>query len=782
MTRFQAITAPRARAFALTAMAAAVAGVAHAQSPAPKHPPEDPNAPVVVRAEEITGRPERQVNLERDVEVTRDQTKLKADSACYRAVEDEVTASGHIQVQRWGDRYTGQQLQLNLSSGAGWVLGPEYHLEQNNAQGRASRIDFINDDVAVVANGTYSTCEGTNPDWYLTASTLRLDQGRDVGVATGTVVYFKGVPIIGTPAMSFSLSGARRSGWLPPSIGLGSKGNGEVTLPYYFNIAPNRDLTLAPRLMLSRGLQLIADGRYLGETDAGLYQGETQLELLLHDKQTKTNRWLVNSRHSQALAEAWSFGWNVRGVSDNQYPSDFSKSVNNSAERQLLRELRTDYTRPFWSIAARAQQFQILQDPAAVTNPSLVVPVPYDRLPQLNLHAGRYDVGGFDWALDAEATRFVRGCGMRNLFGGSDDPVTGARIAQLEVAAGCLPHDPTQSTPAGNQYLERGNRFVIAPQLSYPIIHPGWYVTPKVMLNAASYALDTEYNGRRSYSRALPTFSLDSGLVFERQGRLFGHPVTQTLEPRLFYVYTPYKDQQDFPNFDSAEAGFNFAQIFTENRFLGNDRISDANQLTAAVVSRFIEESGAERLRLALGQRFYIRKQRVFLVADESLNQSRSDLLLAASGRVTKEWNFDSAIQYDAAQRQVYSSNYGVQWMPGEKRVLNAEYRFQRDSFRNADLSTQWPLARRWYGVGRVSYSLRDRKLLESLVGLEYKADCWVFRMGAQRFVTTAQTTATPVFFQLELNGLSRLGFGNPLESFYKSIPGYTRVNQGLVR
>jgi LPS-assembly protein len=199
------------------------------------------------------------------------------------------------------------------------------------------------------------------------------------------------------------------------------------------------------------------------------------------------------------------------------------------------------------------------------------------------------------------------------------------------------------------------------------------------------------------------------------------------------------------------------------------------------VVSRFVEADGAERLRLALGQRFYLKKQRVFLDATRD-NESRSDLLLAASGRITREWNFDSAIQYNVSGKRVFTQNYGVQWTPGEKKVINAEYRYLRDSFKNVDVSSQWPLAQRWYGVARASYSLKDKKLLESLIGLEYKADCWVFRMGGQRFVTAARTTSTPIFFQLELNGLSKLGLGNPLESFYRSIPGYSRVNEGLGR
>jgi LPS-assembly protein len=268
--------------------------------------------------------------------------------------------------------------------------------------------------------------------------------------------------------------------------------------------------------------------------------------------------------------------------------------------------------------------------------------------------------------------------------------------------------------------------------------------------------------------------------VFERQASLFGRAAIQTLEPRLFYVRTPYRNQDAIPNFDTAVAGFNYAQLFTENRFVGADRVSDANQMTAAVVSRFIESNGAERLRVAVGTRYYFSDPRVTLTPNEPRNQTRSDALFAAGGRISEHWNFDTGVQYDAQGRSLYSSNAGLQWQPAPMKVLNVEYRFQRDSFRNADLSGQWPLSMRWYGVGRVSYSVKDRKLLESLIGLEYKADCWVFRMGAQRFVTAAQTTSTPIFFQLELNGLSRLGFGNPLESFNKSIPGYTRLNTNV--
>ncbi|MES3022574.1 MAG: LPS-assembly protein LptD [Pseudomonadota bacterium] len=758
MSWFSASPPSQRWVFALTAIAAAVAGTLHApaaraqvpaapsaQPPAqpsatgagPRAKVDDPDAPITARAEEITGRPDREINLERDVEVIRGETRLSADTACYKLVEQEVSAKGDVNMWRFGDRYQGDSLQLNLDSGKGWVLHPEYKMQLNNAQGRASRIDFVNQDVAVVTDGTYSTCEGPNPDWYLKSSTLRLDAGRDVGVAGKSVVYFKGVPILGAPALSFSLSGARRSGWLPPNVSFRSKGGGEISVPYYFNIAPNRDLTLYPRLILDRGLQLGATGRYIGETAAGSYSGQTHAEVLFNDREANADRWLINSTHAQAIAKGWSYGWNIRGASDDDYPSDFSKSVAASAERQLLRELRSDYQNQYLSLTARVQNYQVLQDPAAATDPSLTVPRPYDLLPQVRLHAGRYDVKGFDWAIDAELTRFW------------------------------------------HPDLVRGDRAVIAPQISYPWVRPGYFITPKLSLHASSYQLEGGAPATGSLTRVLPTFSLDSGLVYERETKLFGRAVSQTLEPRLFYVRTPYKDQSRFPNFDTAQAGFNFAQLFTENRYIGSDRISDANQLTTALVSRFIEPGGAERLRLALGQRFYFRQQRVLLDATAPLSESRSDLLLAAAGRIAEDWSFDSAVQYNASARSTFSSNYAVQWQPAAKKVINAEYRYLRDSFQNALLSSQWPLSARWYGVARVSYSLRDHKILESLVGLEYKADCWVFRTGAQRFVTTTRNTSTDVFFQLELNGLSKLGFGSPLEAFYKSIPGYQRLNQG---
>ena len=681
--------------------------------------------PATISAEQMSGRPDREIVLEGDVEIIRGPTTVNADRATYRIVEDEVEAHGNIRMRRFGDTYTGEELRLKIEASEGYVLEPTYRLERNNAQGRADRIDFEGEDLATVHEGSYSTCEGPDPDWYLKSGRLNLDNARDEGIAHRTLVYFKGVPILAAPAMSFPLSDARKTGVLPPTIGTTSRGGLEITVPYYFNIAPNRDLTLYPKLYARRGLQLGAEARYLGEN----YFGQTRFEFLPDDRQTNTSRYAVSSTHTQILAPGLVHTWNLNSASDNDYPTDFSRTITEAKQRLLLRDMALSYGNAVWQASARASNYQVLQDPL------LPIVRPYDRLPQITFHAGKQDVNGFDWDVDSELTRFW------------------------------------------HPSFLRGDRFLVNPRIAYPIIKPGYFITPKLSLHSTKYHLDNRTpTAMNDLSRTLPTLSLDSGLVFERDAKFFGSAMTQTLEPRLFYVYTPYKDQSAFPNFDTAEADLSFAQLFSENRFVGNDRISDANQITAAVISRYIEPTGAERMRFALGQRFYFTEQRVTLGG--ARNESRSDLLVSAYGQLTPAFSVEGNVQYSQTLDSMSRANYGVRWQPAPKRVLNLQYRRARvNNLEQVDLSGQWPLADRWYGVARVNYSLPDSKVAEGLLGMEYKADCWVFRLVGQRTPTATGQTNSAIFFQLELNGLTRLG-SNPLDAIRANIPGYQLVNQ----
>lgn len=727
-------------AMSLTVAAATAMPLAVAQTAAERQA-SDKESPTNVSAEQMTGRPDREVILERDVEITRGETTVNADHATYWIEEDEVEADGNVRMTRFGDRYTGDKMRLKMDTGEGYVENPTYHMRANNAHGTADRMDFESQERARVSSGTYSTCEGPDPDWYLKSDTMTFDKGLDTGTASSAVIYFKDVPIIGTPYISFPLSDERKSGFLPPSIGTSSRGGLEIMTPYYFNIAPNRDFTLSPRFIARRGVMLGGDARYLGED----YSGETKFEYLGNDRQTGTDRYSISTQHLQKLSPEASFRWNLNAASDDDYPSDFSQNLATSTERLLLRDLSFSYKGSFWTATARATNYQVLQDPdAPITRP-------YDRLPQLTWNAKQYDVNGFDWATTVQATSFY------------------------------------------HPDLVRGDRFVVNPSISYPIVRPGYFLTPKVSLTATGYNLQdagTLYDSDPGY--AVPTFSLDTGLVFERDTNLFGNSMTQTLEPRLFYVKTPYRDQSRTPIFDTGEADLSFAQIFSENRFVGYDRISDADQLTAALVTRYLELDGAERVRLAIGQRFYFEDQRVTLPNQVTSTDTKSDLLASAAVRFSDALSTEATIQYSATQKDVTRANYTVSWRPEPKKVLNLSYRIDvPNELRQIDVSGQWPIADRWYGVARVNYSLDNdyaernavplnvppaNGLSEGLLGLEYKADCWIFRIVAQRVPTSTGESNSSLFFQLELSGLAKLG-SDPLSALRTSIPGYQPIS-----
>jgi LPS-assembly protein len=710
--------------------------LAHAQvqsvAIAGKPKTDDKSATTFIQAEQISGRPDRFVNFDEKVEVVKGNTTIIANHATYRNLEDEVDARGDVRVIRNGDCYNGDSMKMRLDTNAGSVLNPTYKLLRNNGQGGGDRIDFQDEERSTIFHGTYSTCEGLNPDWYLKTDTLNLDTGLDTGIAGTSMVYFKRVPILAVPsfmAMSFPLSDARHSGVLPPSLGSSSNGGMEVGLPYYFNIAPNRDLTVFPKYIQKRGLQVGLDGRYLGVG----YAGETNFEFLPSDKQTGTNRYALSSIHTQTLMPKLTMAWNINYASDDEYPADFAANISKTAVRVLPRDLTFMYAETFWNVNLLTSKYQVLQELAAPITP------PYDRLPQLTLHGGQFDVQGFDWAVDTIFTSF------------------------------------------GHPTMVQGERLVLNPQVSLPFIQPGFFVIPKLSLHAASYSLSNPGPGLGDHFQiAVPTVSVDSGLIFERQANWFGSLMTQTLEPRLFYVNTPYRDQSLFPNFDSGTADFNFAQMFTENRFTGQDRIGDANQITTALVSRFIEIDGEERFKMAIGQRLYFNQQKVTLGAGES--QSRSDLLLSAGGKFSKTLSADINLQISQTDQESVRSNFGVRWNPGPKKVINAEYRFQRDKVtpdnqvKQIDVSMQWPVADRWYMVGRSNFSLQTNKLIEGLAGFEYKQDCWSFRVLAQRFVTATSTSTTGISIQLELNGLAKLG-SNTMDALRKGISGYQPIN-----
>ena len=725
-------------------------------------PPDDRDIkpPTFVFGDHISGRTDLETIVEGNAEVRRGPNAIRADRIEYYQPDDQVTSRGNVRINSGGNLFSGPELQLKIDTFEGYFSAPTYRFLSNGGNGTAERIDFIDANRLVARDATFTTCERGDektwePAWVLSGTSFKFDQESETGEAKGAVLRFKNVPILAFPTISFPLSDKRKSGLLPPTFNLDSTSGFEASQPYYFNIAPNRDATLTTTVMSKRGIDLGAEARYLERN----YAGRLRANFLPSDALRKINRWSYALRHTGSIDTGFTqvgnlgLNLNLNRVSDNNYWRDFPRSTGSLTQRLLSSDGSLSWGRGYLTTSVRALKWQTLQDPL-----SPIVP-PYDRLPQLTAAYTRVNVplagvSGFDASVSGDFTRFA-----------SDRLLTKQPNSDLPVSIA---------------------------QLSRPFITPGGYITPKLQLHATTYKFDAPLvDGDTSASRAVPTFSLDSGLQFERQASLFGRDFTQTLEPRAFYVRTPYRDQSRLPNYDSGANDFNFATVFTENAFVGNDRISDANLLTLGVTSRLLNrDTGAEAVRVGVAQRLRFADQKVTLPGGLPVTDRISDLLFGTSINWVPEWSFDGTVQYNPKIGKSERSTFGARYSPSNYRVVSASVRRQRDVSSSLDVGWQWPIndlwgdkgkdlgagngqgGERYYSVGRLNYSFQDKKLVDAVVGLEYDGCCWIGRVVLQRSQSSVATANTRILFQLELVGFSRLGV-NPLDILKANVPRY---------
>ncbi|MHB8667486.1 MAG: LPS-assembly protein LptD [Burkholderiales bacterium] len=726
---------------------------AQAQEPqlrAPARKPLDRTAPVRISAERMEGYADREASAIGNAELQQDDLSIHADRLRYFYATDEVEAAGEVRLLRAGDRMDGTGLRLRVHDNIGQFDHAEYAFKRPShsgfapvtSRGKADVIKLEGKDKYQLQNATLTTCKPGNDDWYMQAGELDVDMTRNLGVARNAKLVFKDTTIGYLPWVDFPLNDQRKTGFLPPTVGSSGKSGVEISTPYYINLAPNRDLTIEPRELSKRGLQLAGEFRYLNRG----YDGDLRLEDLSNDRVANRNRYAITAQHNQRFSTNLTGTLNINKVSDDNYFRDLSSRINVTSQTTLPRDGMLIYGGGWWTATARVQRFQTLQDPA---NP--IVP-PYDRLPQLTLNATRQYVGGVDLGLSSEYVKFTRG----------------------SVPA-------VLATGAANTSDAAGSRLTVYPSVSLPLILPGAYLTPKLGFHDTSYSLERNpLDTPDQIHRALPIASVDGGLTFERDTSFSGQQVRQTLEPRIYYLYVPYRDQSKIPLFDSGLADFNYAQIFSENIFNGGDRIADANQLTLATTTRLLAPaSGQELAKATIAQRFYFKSQQVTL--NDNMTPTRdnksSDLLAALSGHISRDWNLDTGLQYNEQRNFFDRLNLAARFQPEIAKTLNLGYRFTRGFLDQVDVSAQWPLGGGWNGVGRYNYSLRGNRLVETLGGFEYNAGCWIGRLVMQRFAAATGTSTTAVFVQLELNGFSRIG-SNPLETLKRNIPGYSRLNQ----
>jgi LPS-assembly protein len=732
---------------------------------------------LVISAERMEAQLDQRSRAEGAVELRYGDLLLRANALDYDYSTDLARATGAVEVSRAGNVVRGPSVQLYVDRFEGEFLSPSYFFSATGAGGSARSLRFLDSKRLSAEAASYSSCpaveEGETLAWQLTADRLRLDFESNEGVASGAVLRFYGVPLLAAPTLSFPLTEERKSGWLPPSVGLDNRSGFEFAMPYYWNIAPQRDATITPFMMTRRGVGVDSEFRYL---EPG-HEGELGLAWLPNDRVADRQRWAAKLNNKGVLAQEWQYQLRAEQVSDDDYWKDMPNHIDSDTQRLLATDLQLGRRYSLgWGDAqtyARVQRWQLLQG----TDTQSQFASPYQRSPQIGARlsslADEGVLSGFTpWGRKARLEGSV----------------------EVEYNRFDLPSEALATQ------TQTGSRVHLLGHVSLPMSGAAWWLIPKVSLNSASYSLDQPMaDGRRSASRSVPSFSLDHGWIFERDTRLFGRNLLQTLEPRLLYVNTAYRDQLNLPNFDSAPKDFNFDSIYTENQFSGVDRVSDAHQLTVGATSRWMDANGGEELlRLGLVQRFLFKDQ---LITPDGTPQTQrvSDLLLLGSAHLNRQWWLDGSLQFNADAGRSERVTVRTRYSPGPFRTVNLAYRLARNQSEQVELGWQWPLfgavadleaprARRspggsgkscggaWYTAGRLQYSLRDRRFTDSVLGMEYDAGCWIFRVGAERLSTGRAETNTRLLLQLELVGLSQLG-SNALGVLRDNIPGYRQLS-----
>lgn len=706
-------------------------------------------------ADKVTGQTHVAASAQGNVIVEHNEKVLNAEWAEYDQTRETIKAGDNFLLYENGATITGKNLKYNLTESTGSADYTRIEAEQEDGrrlQSVSEKAELKGKDRYVLHNTKFNTCSRGDASWYIQAGTIETDHEKGIGVAKNAKLVFGGVPVLYTPWADFPLNGNRKSGLLVPTLKVGSDGT-ELDLPYYFNLAPNYDATIAPGIITGRGARLSGEFRYLTPN----MRGEAAATWMPNDRRSQhNNRYHARFQHVQTFSPSLSGGIDFNQVSDDDYYRDFYNRNDIATNVNLNRQLWFNHNTQLFGGAL--ESYATVQNYQTLFNSTSYIDEPYAIMPRLS-------------------TRWQRNFGdvQVNAFG---------QFTRFR-------HDDKQS----------GNRLVIHPSASWNL-HNDWaFITPKIDLHYTYYNIDSfGSQSSRTASRVLPMASVDAGLTFERPASLWNKDYIQTLEPRLFYNYIPTKSQNDLPNFDSSENSFSYDQLFRENLYSGNDRINSANSLSLALQTRYLDRhSGAERFRAGIGQKFYFTTDSVSLNGTvEETPRNRSDWIAFAEGSITDTVSGHAILHYNQNRERFQNIDTGIRYSPQAGKAMSLRYKYGRyepiyqdidttgrpyyvyEKLQQVDFGIQWPIHRNFYGIARLNYGLDVKKPLEQLVGVEYRSGCgcWSANIAAQRYVTGLDanrnsTYKSAVFFNLQLKDLSNIG-NNPYTELLQSIPGYS--------
>ncbi len=669
--------------------------------------PDRSSAPIILYARQLDAGNNEKGEARGHVELYRADQYLATERIIYDPNSKEITlpvAVAYSDQQVW---VRGQRAHYNFADESGIFSLIDYGLTGSSANGSAESIEFIGGHTSQLRQIVYTTCPGEQPDWELSAGELELQHDKGIGVARGAKLKFKGVPIFYAPWFTFPIDDRRKSGFLYPSFRNTNDNGFEFGIPYYWNIAPNHDATIDPRYISNRGFLLSGDYRFLTRKTNGFLN----FNYMPDDKETGDQRYHYRFQHRAAPWKRWRTALLLERVSDDQYFLDFGAGLLQTS-RQFLRSSATmKGVGRYWNFEIMADDFQVIDDSIEPENE------PLRRVPRLTFWVDRPLLSsGFSFGLDSELVYFDRDAGT-----------TGAR-------------------------------FDIYPKVYWEHFASWGFFKPSMGYRYTSYDLDqVNPAADNSPQRGTAIASVDAGLYF---ARLTDQGNNQTLEPRLFYLYVPYENQDDLPDFDTGEFTFGFSQLFNTNRFAGADRQGDANQLSVALTSRtFNGDNGQELWRLSFGQIFYFESQRVELENQAVADKNLSPFIAELAWQPIKRLSTVAGLQYDWDENRLDVASLGLRWSGKNGERIGFEYRFRRDRVDQFDFRFFWPINERWRVLSRINYSFAESDVLEIQGGVEYESCCWAVRTVLRRYLKNRDGDYRDgIFFELNLKGLASVG------------------------
>jgi LPS-assembly protein len=716
-----------------------------AQADTGEIPPKPlPLEPIQIHADSMThDQLSGQSELSGAVQLWRLEAYAEADHLTYWEQRRAAELFGNLFLQQPGLRISAEQGYLELDNDRGWLNEAEFRLTTAYARGEAETVELVSRQQAVYQDVIYTTCPPGRNDWSLAASELDIDMAEGWGSAQHARLRLGAVPILYLPYFTFPVDDRRKTGFLIPSVGSSNRLGTELSTPYYFNFAPNYDATLTPRWMSKRGLMMGAEFRYLGDSQRAELSGELlqndQVKSSDHDQQRHALYFYHSSRPFTGITTRIK----TEAVSDNDYLDDFGSGLAITSTRNLERVGELHYRFGNWRLLGRVQSFQTIDETLSQDETLSESSPPYRRLPQLlTSYSSFSNPFGLQLGFIGEYAHFKH-----------DNRIDGERL-------------------------------ILRPSVDLPLRRSWGHLIPHLSLNYAGYNLDqdesAEEDARPDYF--VPAFSLDSGLVFERETSWFGDPAYQTLEPRLYYLYAPYEEQSAIPDFDTAELGLKFTNLFKENRFTGYDRFGDANQIAFGLTTRWFQaDNGLERLRASIGQIYYAEEREVQMPDsdDEEDNTPSSAVVAELSARFSTAWQTTLSVRRNPhlEEDNIDKGRFTLRYRSAQQQLFNIDYNFKRDTIKDLDISIYWPFGHQFSLFGKWKHSYLYERNMNTIVGFEYGGRCcWKLRTFYQRYVANDdndEDEESRFMLQLELRGLGALGQAADQE-LQQSIYGYS--------